>query len=65
MVYGDWYNIIYPIYTYNYFDLNRFIDNNERLTLERRNIFRTYRILIFLSCVLHKEKEHSHTPTCI
>ena len=54
----DIYNIL-PIYIYHNSVLNRFIDNNERLTLERRNIFRTYRILIFLSCVLHKEK---HQP---
>ncbi len=54
----DIYNIL-PIYIYHNSELNRFIDNNERLTLERRNIFRTYRILIILSCVLHKEK---HQP---
>ncbi len=54
----DIYNIL-PIYIYHNSELNKFIDNSERLTLERRNIFRTYRILIFLSCVLHKEK---HQP---
>ena len=46
----DIYNIS-PIYIYHNFELKEFIDNNERLTLERRNIFRTYRILIILSCV--------------
>jgi len=54
----DIYNIL-PIYIYHNFELNKIIDNTSKLTLERRNIFRTYRILIFLSCVLHKEK---HQP---
>jgi hypothetical protein len=54
----DIYNIS-PIYIYHNFELNKIIDNTLKLTLERRNIFRTYRILIFLSCVLHKEK---HQP---
>ncbi len=54
----DIYNIL-PIYIYHNFELKEFIDNTTKLTLERRNIFRTYRILIFLSCVLHKEK---HQP---
>ena len=52
-------HIIYPIYTYKDFEQNIFIDNTSKLTLERRNLFNTYRILIFLSCVLHKEK---HQP---
>lgn len=54
----DIYNIL-PIYIYHNFELKEFIDNNERLTLERRNIFRTYRILIILSFVILKEK---HQP---
>ena len=54
----DIYNIL-PIYIYHNFELKEFIDNTTKLTLERRNIFRTYRILIILSCVLHKEK---HQP---
>ena len=39
------YNIL-PIYIYHNFELNRFIDNNERLTLERRNLFQIYRRII-------------------
>jgi hypothetical protein len=44
-------HIIYPIYTYKDFEQNIFIDNNERLTLERRNLFMVYRIIIILSFV--------------
>ena len=44
-------HIIYHIYTYNNSEQNIFIDNNERLTLERRNLFMVYRIIIILSFV--------------
>jgi hypothetical protein len=38
--------IIYYMYTYHYFELNRFIGNNEKLTLETRNSFYIYRRII-------------------
>jgi hypothetical protein len=54
-------DIIYYIYTYHNSELNIFIDNNERLTLERRNLFNTYRrIIIHYKDILHKK-----TPTHI
>ena len=56
----DIYNIL-PIYIYHNSEHNRFIDNNERLTLERRNLFNTYRrIIIHYKDILHKK-----TPTHI
>ncbi len=56
----DIYNIL-PIYIYHNSELNRFIDNNERLTLERRNIFNPYRrIIIHYKDILRKK-----TPTHI
>jgi len=39
-------HIIYPIYTYNNFEQNIFIDNTSKLTLERRNLFNLYRRII-------------------
>ncbi len=62
MVYGDWYiyNIL-PIYIYHNSELNRFIDNNERLTLERRNLFNTSRRII----IHYKDIRRKKTPTHI
>ncbi len=54
-------HIIYAIYTYPYFELNRFIDNNEKLTLERRNYFYPYRRII----IHYKDISRKKTPTYI
>jgi len=51
--------IIYPIYTYNNFEQNIFIDNNERLTLERRNIYNPHRRII----IHYKDISQKKTPT--
>lgn len=56
----DIYNIL-PIYIYHNSELNRFIDNNERLTLERRNIFNPYRRII----IHYKDIIRKNTPTHI
>jgi len=49
-------DMIYYIYTYKDFEQNIFIDNNERLTLERRNICNPYRrIIIHYKDISHKE----------
>lgn len=56
----DIYNIL-PIYIYHNSELNRFIDNNERLTLERRNLFNTYRRII----IHYKDIQRKKTPTHI
>ena len=53
--------IIYPIYTYNNSEQNIFIDNNERLTLERRNIYYSYRRII----IHYKDISRKKTPTHI
>jgi hypothetical protein len=53
--------IIYYIYTYHYFELNRFIDNNEKLTLETRNSFYIYRRII----IHYKDTKQKKTPTHI
>ena len=52
-------DIIYYIYTYNNFELKEFIDNTSKLTLERRNIFNTYRRII----IHYKDiKRKKHQP---
>jgi len=56
----DIYNIL-PIYIYHNSELNRFIDNNERLTLERRNIFNPHRRII----IHYKDIIRKKTPTHI
>ena len=54
-------HIIDTIYTYHNFELNRFIDNNEKLTLDRRNIFCPYRRII----IHYKHIREKKTPTHI
>ena len=54
-------HIIDTIYTYLNFELNRFIDNNEKLILERRNIFYPYRRII----IHYKDIREKKTPTHI
>jgi hypothetical protein len=54
-------HIIYAIYTYPYFELNKIIDNNEKLTLERRNYFYLYRRII----IHYKDAKQKKTPTHI
>ncbi len=56
----DIYNIL-PIYIYHNSELNRFIDNNERLTLDRRNLFYQYRRII----IHYKDIQRKKTPTHI
>jgi hypothetical protein len=53
--------IIYPLYTYHYFELNKIIYNNEKLTLERRNYFYLYRRII----THYKDAKQKKTPTHI
>jgi hypothetical protein len=55
----DIYNIL-PIYTYHNFELNRFIDNTPKLTLERRNIFNTYRRIIIHYIHIRRKKTPTH-----
>ena len=54
----DIYNI-YSIYIYHNSEQNIFIDNNERLTLERRNIYNPYRRII----IHYKDISQMKTPT--
>ena len=54
-------HIIYTIYTYPNSELNRFIGNNEKLTLETRNSFYLYRIII----IHYKDAKQKKTPTHI
>ena len=54
-------HIIDTIYTFHNFELNRFIDNNEKLILERRNIFYPYRRII----IHYKDIREKKTPTHI
>jgi hypothetical protein len=54
-------HIIYTIYTYPNFELNRFIGNNEKLTLETRNSFYIYRRII----IHYKDAKQKKTPTHI
>ena len=54
-------HIIYAIYTYPNFELNKVIDNNEKLTLEGRNYFYPYRRII----IHYKDTKQKKTPTHI
>jgi hypothetical protein len=53
-------HIIDTIYTYRNFELNKFIDNNTKLTLERRNIFNPYRRIIIHNTHIKEKKTPTH-----
>jgi hypothetical protein len=53
-------HIIDTIYTYHNFELNKFIDNNTKLTLERRNIFNPYRRIIIHNTHIKEKKTPTH-----